>query len=176
MANQKLVAADTLDRFITMYAGLNDALVLLKSLGSVEQQVEGLGIQRDEIIAETKKAKADLDKAKAKLVAQEEQVAEWAKTNADARNAEVVAANGEAAAIIERAKEKAANILGEAEGKGAAVEAAAVERLKSLQAAAVDAQALADFAAAKQAEAQLELNIINKKIDQAKAKVASLLG
>lgn len=176
MANEKLLAADTLDRFITMYAGLNDALILLKSIGSVEQQVEGLNKQRDEVIADTAKLKADLAKAKEKLAADEAKAVEWAKTNAAARNADTAAANVEAASIVSQAKQKASEILAAATANGERDAALTAERVKALQ-----LQLIAVVEAQKQAEdstlaAQLELDNINKKIDQAKAKVAALLG
>ena len=176
MANEKLVAADTLDRFITMYAGLNDALVLLKSIGNAEQQVEGLSKQRDEVLAETVKVKADLVKAKDKLAADEAKAADVAKQNEVTRNADAITAGIEAASIVSQAKQKASEILAAATANGERDAALTVERVKALQ-----LQLIAVVEAQKQAEdntlaAQLELDNINKKIDQAKAKVAALLG
>ena len=156
--NKTLKAADEVKKLHRMFAALGEVVEVLDRVGSLEQA-------ENEAQARITKLNAERELHEKAIASVKGQAKEMLDT-----------ADAQARRVIEEAHAAAARITADTEAAAlnARQEAAALVEQAKAQVAAAEAQAAQAAEATKQAED--ELRVLDKKIDDARGKIAKLLG
>ena len=168
-------AIDTLQRLANQYQGLVEAAEILSQVSSLDQLKKELTAASDAARADLDKTKKALADAKAKLDKTESDIDDATKNALVNVNSLMNDAKAGADGIVANAKIDAAKIIQDARDQAAQQLNGVQAAVSKLQDQAAVAQKAADDAVSAQAKAEAELENITKKLEQAKAKIASLI-
>lgn len=176
MANEKILMADTINRFAKDYEAMVKAAEMLKKVGTLEQIEEECKVAADKAQAELALVEAEAKKAKADAAKAKDKVAEMiAKANDQALEV-IREAEQKAQAIEDAAKAAAAGVTARAESDADNRRAGVAGQVAQLTSTKVhleqDVASLQDVITRKQIEAE----DLEKRIAKAQAQIAKLLG
>mgnify|MGYP001014837115 FL=1 len=153
-------AAEDLKTFIKKFQPLIDVANVLEQIGSFDNAVE-----------EVKKAKAEADKVHADALSKKEE----ALDELAAVKKQVEAAKELAEKYVAGGKEKAHKILNDANEAAKGVEAVAFKKLEEAEKIKKEAFKAKDDLSLEIAAKQVELNDLNAKVNEVKARLANFL-